>query len=79
MIQHSDLPLDLVQFDLALELFFFAVSILVSKLPSTVEFIPNQCNMAGYPANVVDLGLEEMLLFDTCCCCRILQCSDQRP
>jgi hypothetical protein len=34
-----------------LELFFFAVSVLVPKLPSTVKFIPDQCNMTCYPAN----------------------------
>jgi hypothetical protein len=47
----------LVQLDLALELFFFAVSVLVPKLPSTVEFIPIQCNMAFYPADVIVSGV----------------------
>jgi hypothetical protein len=43
----------LVELDLALEFFFFAVSALVPKLPSNVEFIPNQCNMACYPADII--------------------------
>jgi hypothetical protein len=47
----------LVQLDLALELFFFAVSILVPKLPSTVKFIPDQCNMACDPANIIVSGV----------------------
>jgi hypothetical protein len=47
----------LVQLDLALELFFFAVSVLVPKLPSTEKFIPNQCNMTCYPADVVISGV----------------------
>jgi uncharacterized Fe-S cluster-containing protein len=47
----------LVQLDLALELFFFAVSVLVPKLPSTVKFIPDQCNMTCYPADVVISGV----------------------
>jgi uncharacterized Fe-S cluster-containing protein len=47
----------LVQLDLALELFFFAVSVLVPKLPSTVKFIPNQCNMTCYPADVIVSGV----------------------
>jgi hypothetical protein len=46
------LSLDLIQLDLALELFFFAVSVLVPKLPSTVKFVPDQCNMTCYPADV---------------------------
>jgi hypothetical protein len=46
----------LVQFDLALELFFFAVSVLVPKLPST-KFIPDQCNMTCYPADVIISGV----------------------
>jgi uncharacterized Fe-S cluster-containing protein len=40
-----------------LELFFFAVSVLVPKLPSTVKFIPDQCNMTCYPADVVICGV----------------------
>jgi uncharacterized Fe-S cluster-containing protein len=40
-----------------LELFFFAMSVLVPKLPSTVKFIPDQCNMACYPADVVISGV----------------------
>jgi hypothetical protein len=36
MVYDPYLPLDLVQLDLVLELFFFAVSILVLKLPCTV-------------------------------------------
>jgi uncharacterized Fe-S cluster-containing protein len=51
------LSLDLVYLDLALELFFFAVSVLAPKLPSTVKFIPDQCNMTCYPANVVISGV----------------------
>jgi hypothetical protein len=47
----------LVKLDLALELFFFPLSALVPKLPSTVDFIPNQCNMAGYPANIIVSGV----------------------
>jgi uncharacterized Fe-S cluster-containing protein len=47
----------LVQPDLALELFFFAVSVLVPKLPSTVKFIPDQCNMTSYPADVIVFGV----------------------
>jgi uncharacterized Fe-S cluster-containing protein len=47
----------LVQLDLALELFFFVVSVLVPKLPSTVTFIPDQCNMTCYPADVVISGV----------------------
>jgi len=43
----------LVELDLALGLFFFAVSAFVPKLPSTVEFIPNQCNMTCYPADII--------------------------
>jgi hypothetical protein len=43
---------------LALELFFFAVSVLVLKLPSTVKFIPNQCNLTCYPADVIVSGVE---------------------
>jgi uncharacterized Fe-S cluster-containing protein len=39
-----------------LELFFIAVSVLVPKLPSTVKFIPDQCNMTCYPADVVISG-----------------------
>jgi uncharacterized Fe-S cluster-containing protein len=27
--------------------------VVVPKLRSTVKFIPNQCNMAGYPANII--------------------------
>jgi hypothetical protein len=46
-----------VQLDLALELFFFAVSVLVRKLPSTVELIPDQCNMTCDPANVIISGV----------------------
>jgi hypothetical protein len=57
MVQDLYLSLDLVQLDLALELFFFAVSILVPKLPSTVKFIPNQCNLTWYPADVVISGV----------------------
>jgi hypothetical protein len=54
----------LVQFDLALELFFFAaVSVLVPKLPSTVKFIPNQCNMTCYPANIIVSGVERDVVF----------------
>jgi hypothetical protein len=53
------LSLDLVQLDLALELFFFAMSVLVPKLPSTVKFNPDQCNMTCYPA-----GCKK------CCCCK---------
>jgi uncharacterized Fe-S cluster-containing protein len=40
-----------------LELFFFAMSVLVPKLPSTVKFIPDQCNMTCYPADVVISGV----------------------
>jgi hypothetical protein len=48
----------LVQLDLALELFFFAVSVLVPKLPaSTEKFIPDQCNMTCYPADVIFSGV----------------------
>jgi uncharacterized Fe-S cluster-containing protein len=42
---------------MALDFFFFAVSVLVPKLPSTVKFIPNQCNMTCYPADVVISGV----------------------
>jgi hypothetical protein len=41
VVQHPYLPLDLVEFDLTLGLFFFAVIVLVPKFPSTVEFIPD--------------------------------------
>jgi uncharacterized Fe-S cluster-containing protein len=47
----------LVQLDLALERFLFAVSALVPKLPSTVKFIPDQCKMTCYPADVVISGV----------------------
>jgi hypothetical protein len=47
----------LVELDLALELFFVAVSVLVPKLPSTVKFIPDQCNMTCYPANIIVSGI----------------------
>ena len=57
MEQDSYLSLGLVQLDLALELFFFAVSVLVPKFPSTVKFIPDQCNMTCYPADVVISGV----------------------
>jgi hypothetical protein len=30
---------------------------LVPKLPSTSDFIPNQCNMASYPANIIVSGV----------------------
>jgi hypothetical protein len=56
-MQYSDLPLDLVKLDLTLDLFFFAVSVLVPKLPSTVEFIPNECSMAGHTANIIVSGV----------------------
>jgi hypothetical protein len=42
---------------LALELFFFAVSVLVPKLPSTVKIIPNQCIMTRYPTDVAISGV----------------------
>jgi hypothetical protein len=51
------LPLDLAKLDLALELFVFAVSVLVPKLTSNIEFIPNQCNVASYPANIIVSGV----------------------
>jgi hypothetical protein len=57
MIQDPYLSLDLVQLDLALGLFFFAMSVLVPKLPSTVKFIPHQCNMICYPADVIVSGV----------------------
>jgi hypothetical protein len=47
----------LVRLDLALKLFFFAVSVLVPELPSTVEFIPDQSNVACYPADVIVSGI----------------------
>jgi hypothetical protein len=47
----------LVQLDLTLELFFFAMSVLVPKLPSTELFIPDQCKMTCYPANVIVSGV----------------------
>jgi hypothetical protein len=47
----------LVQLYLAVELFFFAVSVLVPKLPCTVKFIPDQCNMTCYPADVTVSGV----------------------
>jgi hypothetical protein len=47
----------LVKLDLALELSFFAISVLVLKLPSTIEFIPNQCNMTCYPAVIIVSGV----------------------
>jgi hypothetical protein len=53
IIKDSYLSLDLVKFDLALELFFFAMSVLVPKFPSAVDFIPNQCNMACHPADTI--------------------------
>jgi hypothetical protein len=46
---------------LALELFFFAMAVLVLKFPSTVWSIPNQCNMAYYPGN---MGCKRF------CCCK---------
>jgi hypothetical protein len=58
----------LVQLDLALEPFFFAMSVLVLKLPSTVKFSPDQCNMTCYPADVIisrvagNVGVVEVLL-----------------
>jgi hypothetical protein len=58
MIQDPYLSLDLVRLDLVLELFFSAVVVLVPKLPSTVKFIPNQCNMTCYPSNVTVFGVE---------------------
>jgi uncharacterized Fe-S cluster-containing protein len=42
---------------LALELFFVAVSVFVPKLPSTVKFIPDHCNMTCYPADVIVSGV----------------------
>jgi uncharacterized Fe-S cluster-containing protein len=33
------------------------MSVLVPKLPSTVKFIPDQCNMTCYPADVVISGV----------------------
>jgi hypothetical protein len=35
----------------------FAVSALFPKPPSTLEIFPNQCNVAGYPANIIDSGV----------------------
>jgi hypothetical protein len=42
---------------LALELFFFAMAVLVLKFPSTVWSIPNQCNMAYYPGDIIVSGV----------------------
>jgi hypothetical protein len=42
-------PFDLVKLDWALDLFFFAVSVLVP--------IPNQCNIACDPANIIVSGV----------------------
>jgi hypothetical protein len=47
----------LVKLDLALELFFFALSFVVPKLRSTVEFIPNQWNVACYTAEIIVSGV----------------------
>jgi hypothetical protein len=47
----------LVELDLALGLFFFAMSVLVPKLPSMEEFTPNQCNVACYPADFTVSGV----------------------
>jgi hypothetical protein len=50
-----------------LELFFFAVSVLVPRLPSTVEFTPNQC-VACYPTDIIvsgvarDVGVVQVLV-----------------
>jgi hypothetical protein len=62
MIRDPYLSLDLVQLELALELFFFAMSVLVRKLQSTLQFIPNQCNLTCIQPISMFLGLQEMLL-----------------
>jgi hypothetical protein len=41
VVQHPYLSLDLVEFDLTLDLFFFDTSVLVPEFPSTVEFVPD--------------------------------------
>jgi hypothetical protein len=61
----------LVQLDLALELFFFAMSVLVLKLPSTVKFIPDQCNMTCYPANVIVSGVARNVVVAMAKCCQV--------
>jgi hypothetical protein len=54
-------------------LFFSAVSVLVPKFPGTVEIIPNQSNMACYPADIIVSGVSRgdvvvvqvLLLYDS--------------
>jgi hypothetical protein len=47
---------------LALELVFFVMSVMVLKLPSTVKFLPNQCNVTCYPADVIVSGVARIVV-----------------